>query len=221
MPLFSGDRFGKGSAASRTPTAEDRSPAAGMPGSGGKYVNDYVLEEDTDQSGRTRQRVRYAGAWYCVDTPPERARGIFFAVLALGLGAAGAVIATLMISHSSTRSAWAGIPQAAMVFPVLTLLLGLTRLPYTLPPMERKRYYESIIRVDRSALGLLVLSVAAMAGEIVFRTRGGEITEPRGDTLFLALLIGTALACGVLLLLLSRIEIRERPNEYHDGYHKG
>ena len=218
MPLFSGDRLGKGSTASRTDHAEDRNPAVGMPGSGGKYVSDYVLE-DTDEAGRTRQRVRYAGAWYCVDNPPERARGTFFAALALGLGAAGAVIATLMIAHSSTRSAWAGIPQAAMVFPVLTLLLGLARLPYTLTPMERKQYFESIIRVDRSALGLLVLSVAAMAGEIVFRARGGEITEPRGDTLFLGLLIGTALACGVILLLLSQIKIRERPNEFRDGYH--
>ena len=219
MPLFSGDRFGKGSVSSQNPRPEDRSPAAGMPGSGGKYVDDYVLVTETDDAGRTRQRVRYAGAWYCVDNPPERARGIFFAVLALGLGAAGAVIATLMIAHSSSSSAWAGIPQAAMVVPVLTLLLGLARLPYTLPPMERKRYFESIIRVDRSALGLLILSGLTAAGEIVYRGRGGEITQPGGDGVFLGLLIGTAVACGIILLLLSRIEIRERPNEFHEGYH--
>ena len=81
MPLFSGDRFGKGSVSSQNPRPEDRSPAAGMPGSGGKYVDDYVLVTETDDAGCTRQRVRYAGAWYCVDTPPELARGILFAVL--------------------------------------------------------------------------------------------------------------------------------------------
>ena len=113
-----------------------------------------------------------------------------------------------------------GVPQAAALIPLLTLLLGLPRLPYALRPMERKRYFEGVIRVDRSALALLILSAAVIVGEIVFRVRGGELLYPREDVLFPGLFAGTAIACGCILFLLGRIEIEERPNGYLEKYYQ-
>lgn len=217
MPLFNPEQPGRN--LRRQPG--EGSPAAGkMPGSGGKYVDDYVVAEETDQTDRRKTRVRYAASWYCVTTDPERAKRILYAVLILGAAAAGAVLASLMISHSSSRSGWVGVTQAAAVIPLLTLILGLFRLPFRLRPMERKQYYEGIIRVDRSALGILILSAATIGGEIVFRVRGGELLCPWGDVLFPALFAGAIVACAVILFLLSRLEIEERPNEYHERYYQ-
>ena len=181
-----------------------------------QYVDDYQLEETTDSRGRRKTVARYIGQWTVVTEREEGAKRKLFLTLALCIFTPAAAAATQFISHTAASAWYVQLPQLFALFPALYMLMGAAKLPYRLKPMRRDEYMKGMIRVSRSAVGVIAFETAAAAAGFVYRHRSGESAYSAGDAVWLCLL-GAAILCSVgAILVLGRLEISQRTNSYYE-----
>ena len=94
-----------------------------------KYTEDFRLETETDEKGRTRKKAVYIGTWFVIRdyriSDRIRMTGSLLAAVAV------MVIQFLLMlqSHAGSGSLFVILPLAAALFPGLYLLMGASSLP--------------------------------------------------------------------------------------------
>lgn len=178
-----------------------------------KYTEDFRLETETDDKGKTRKKAVYIGTWFVIRDYGKADRLRMIGSL---LAAAAVMIiqfALLIQPHAGSGSLLVILPLSAALFPGLYLLMGAASLPYRGKPMRRDQYMHGIIRMSRSSVAVLAFNAVAALATLVVRAVKGDWLFLSGDWTFLILfLVSTALCAGILWLLRA-IEITGRPNE--------
>lgn len=178
-----------------------------------KYTEDFRLETETDEKGKTRKKAVYIGTWFVIRDygTADRLR------MAGSLLAAAAVMiiqfSMLLLRHAGSGSLFVVLPLAAALFPGMYLLMGAGSLPYRGKPMRRDQYFHGIIRMSRSAVAILAFNTVAALAALIYRTVKNDWLFLKGDWLFLILFGISAVLCAGVIWILRGIDITEKPNE--------
>lgn len=177
-----------------------------------KYTEDFRLETETDEKGKTRKKAVYIGTWFVIRDygTSERLR------MAGSLLAAAAVMiiqfSMLLLRHAGSGSLFVVLPLAAALFPGMYLLMGAASLPYRGKPMRRDQYFHSIIRMSRSAVAILAFNTVAALAALIYRIIMDDWLFLKGDWTFLILFVVSAVLCAGVIWILRGIDIAEKPN---------
>lgn len=177
-----------------------------------KYTEDFRLETETDEKGKTRKKAVYIGTWFVIRDygTADRLR------MAGSLLAAAAVMiiqfSMLLLRHAGSGSLFVVLPLAAALFPGMYLLMGAGSLPYRGKPMRRDQYFHGIIRMSRSAVAILAFNTVAALAALIYRTVKNDWLFLKGDWLFLILFGISAVLCAGVIWILRGIDITEKPN---------
>lgn len=177
-----------------------------------KYTEDFRLETETDDKGKTRKKAVYIGTWFVIRDygTSDRLR------MAGSLLAAAAVMiiqfSMLLVLHAGSGSLFVVLPLAAALFPGMYLLMGAASLPYRGKPMRRDQYFHSIIRMSRSAVAILAFNTVAALAALIYRMIKNDWLFLKGDWTFLILFVISAFLCAGVIWVLRRIDITEKPN---------
>lgn len=156
-----------------------------------KFKNDYQIEVTMDEKGRDKRRAVYRGKWYQLDlSRAEKKQLGFFSIGALLLFAI-CYILYMKLSTPSSRCMYVLPVAAAGLMPAAYWIMGLysmLRAPERMTSVQKEK---GIGRVMRSAMGCMLMTGAAAAGDVIFLLSGNALrTEWPG----LALLCCCALA---------------------------
>lgn len=177
-----------------------------------KYTEDFRLETETDEKGKTRKKAVYIGTWFVIRDYGKADRLRMIGSLLAAAAVMVIQFALLLQSHAGSGSLLVILPLAAALFPGLYLLMGASSLPYRGKPMRRDQYMHGIIRMSRSSVAVLAFNTVAALATLVVRAVKGDWMFLSGDWTFLILFLASAVLCAVILWLLRAIEITERPN---------
>ena len=177
-----------------------------------KYTEDFRLETETDEKGKTRKKAVYIGTWFVIRDygTADRLR------MAGSLLAAAAVMiiqfSMLILRHAGSGSLLVVLPLAAALFPGMYLLMGAASLPYRGKPMRRDQYFHGMIRMSRSAVAILAFNTVAALAALIYRIVKNDWLFLKGDWTFLILFGISVVLCAGVIWILRGIDITEKPN---------
>lgn len=177
-----------------------------------KYTEDFRLETETDEKGRTHKKAVYIGTWFVVrdygTADRLRMAGSLFAAVAVMI----IQFSMLLLHHAGSGSLLVALPLAAALFPGMYLLMGTVSLPYRGKPMRRDQYFHGIIRMSRSAVAVLAFNTVAALAVLIYRTIKNDWLFLKGDWTYLILFLISAVLCAGVIWILRGIDITEKPN---------
>ncbi len=178
----------------------------------GKYVDDFRIEEHTDEKGRIRREAVYTGLWTVLRDRGTAVRARLWISLAGAVLIAVLHVLMLLIPHGAAGDYLVMIPVLAALFPELHLQMGCLSLPFRGRPMRRDQYMHSFIRASRSAVAVGILMLSAAAASLIRRAVQADWLFFPGDRFFLSGCAAVTALCAAVLILLRGIDLTEREN---------
>ena len=182
-----------------------------------KYVDDFKIEEVQDAKGRTKKKAVYIGTWTEIREPGKKTIAKLITAAALAVLTFGLLIRILLLTHQGSGTLFVTIPLAVALLPAFYALMGAFSLPYRQKPMRRDQYMHGFVRMQRSAVGIIVFLVLALICSVIFRAIRSDWMFMREDWLFLFLCIDCILCNGCILWILGTIETAERMNKMNNN----
>ncbi|MDR1665402.1 MAG: hypothetical protein LBR83_10870 [Clostridiales bacterium] len=160
-----------------------------------QYVKDYELTED-------KKRLVYRGAIFTADMPEgelrrAKTRMVLFAVLN-----GAAYLLAGVLGNQTTRTFYAGIPYALLVFPAAFAVIDAVKFYLRGAELERAHYEGSFLHLLVWSLTGMLFSAAAAVGGIIYLVRAAQ--PPLAEYFFPAL---AAAMCALALLLWKQARI--------------
>lgn len=175
------------------------------------YLNDYEVIPYVGANGKSKQKLRYVGEWYCIEESAEADRKCRTLHI-LSYLVSAAILATLLLNHSAYLTMYVAVPAVIALFPMLYLLMGSFRLPWKNRPLRHDEHDRSLARMWHSAVGILVVFAATAVGYLVFRIVGDGSFFWQ-DVLFLCCLVIVLLGSWFLYRIGKSVPVEKRPND--------
>ncbi len=161
-----------------------------------KYKTDWINEIRTDEkTGKEKTVPVYRGSWFEVGSGQGK-RTLVLCALLPWIGFLALVLVFFRLDFPGSRALYVFLPAALSLFPCLYWAMGVWGLFRAPRKMTRVQKETGIGRVLRSAAACLILSCAALLGEIVFLFAGGEAAREWPGALML--LAAAVLAYGTV-----------------------
>ncbi|MBE5962541.1 MAG: hypothetical protein E7256_14385 [Lachnospiraceae bacterium] len=130
-----------------------------------KYVKDYETREQEGGKGKT---IIYTGKYYKMDVSEDKRKVV--GICYLGFQIAFLTVFGLMglLNTESSRKVYVVLPYMFLFLPIYYGLLGTVKLFRTKAEMTFAEYDQSVLRIRKSAIGMVSLAVAVVVGEVVY-----------------------------------------------------
>ena len=175
-----------------------------------KYIEDYETELIQDEKGKYRKKVTYVGPYIPFDEPAGRVRLKFILTDILALAVCAATGYASLVRHTTGGWLLTVLPLMVSLLPCLYLIMGAISLPMSCKPMKRDRYMHSIIRCFRSCGALVILDIAIILSDILYRAMKSDWMFLNGDYIFYSCVAGAGILSAVIILVLRTVKIDER-----------
>ncbi|MCR4616704.1 MAG: hypothetical protein K5669_00790 [Lachnospiraceae bacterium] len=175
-----------------------------------KYIDDYETDLVKDEKGKLHKKVRYIGPYIPLKSDIGISRARFIIVDILSLIITGLTVASCLMRHTTGGWLLTMLPILISLFPCLYLISGCTLLPMSGKPMKRDRYMHSIIRIFRSCGGLVVLMIAVLVSEVIYRLIQKDWIFLKGDYMFLGFVLAIVIGAVATIFVLRGVEVDER-----------
>lgn len=181
-----------------------------------RYAEDFRVVEVPDKRGRLRRKAVYTGTWTVIRDWNAAAKGTLWGAAALTVLIAVAYGRGLLLTHFASGKFLVMIPLLAGLFPLFYLCMGAAALPYGGKPMRRDQYMHSFIRMSRSSVAVAAFALAGLLATLIYRIVLKDWLFLPEDRLFLALFAFAAAASVLIVVLLRRLDLAERPNDAYE-----
>ena len=153
-----------------------------------KYKADWVNETRIDsKSGREKQVPVYQGSWFRLQPGRSRKELVLLRAFLPWISFLVLVLLYFRLDFPGTRILYVFLPAALSIFPCLYWAMGIWVLFRAPERMTRVQKETGIGRVLRSAAACVILSCAALLGEMIFLFSGGDtVREWPGMLMLLA-----------------------------------
>ena len=131
-----------------------------------KLKEDYGLQTQIDEKGREKQVPVYRGEWFILKE--KSSKSALYSLVPGCLLFLIPLIIYLFGASPSTYCLYVLIPAIAALLPAVYLAGGLFRMYGAPSPMTKLRKETGIGRVLRSSFGCMLLTGAALAGDLIF-----------------------------------------------------
>jgi len=139
-----------------------------------KYKSDWVNEIRRDEkTGKEKTVPVYRGSWFEAGPGSEKKTLVLYALLPWA-GFLALVLLFFRLDYPGARTLYVFLPAALCLFPCLYWAMGVWGLFRAPRKMTRVQKETGIGRVLRSSAACLILSCAALIGELVFLLAGGD-----------------------------------------------
>jgi len=145
-----------------------------------KYKDDWQTEVRWDQEKDREKRVPvYRGDWFSLSGKEPRKALQKARLLAglLWLGYVGLLLVYFLLNFPGATTLYVFLPAALSLFPAFYWLLGFFALLRLRERMTRLQKENGPGRVLRSGAGCFLLSAAALTGDLVLMTAGGQASR--------------------------------------------
>lgn len=178
-----------------------------------KYKGDWVNETRTDtETGREKTVPVYRGSWFTVQSGQSRQQLILRAFLPWACFVA-LVLLYFRLDFPGARVLYVFLPAALSLFPCLYWAMGIWGLFRAPDRMTRVQKETGIGRVLRSAAACVILSFAALIGELVFLIAGADAAREWPGVLMLLCAGVTAFGTAAFFRAVERHLKEERNPE--------
>lgn len=169
-----------------------------------KYVQDYEVFEVSKNSapdgkkGKVQKKLVYKGNHFSFTVSESTQKRIKLCYVGLMLLICLFFAGIGMLNNDGSRKIYVVFPYVFMSLPVFYGMMGAVKLFMANQKMTRVEYDHSVIRLRKSSVALLVLSITCVLGEIGYMVKN-QMTDSAGkEYLFLA---GTLLIAGISFLM--------------------
>jgi hypothetical protein len=164
-----------------------------------KYYKDYKLVSRILQNGKLGQEIEYTGRHYICRLDKEELRKKKIYCLTLALCSDIALIGVGILNTSGSRVFYVALPYVCLFFPVVFCFMGAVRFITSGDRLEYAAYDRSVNRLRKSAVGQVILSGMAVAGDLCYLFFGKDREEILKEIIYLGGM-ALVLALGILLL---------------------
>ncbi|MBN1267723.1 MAG: hypothetical protein JXA25_19690 [Anaerolineales bacterium] len=181
-----------------------------------KYVNDYELVVNTDESGRETENVVYRGEYFEISLD-HRETTLFKKNCLLLLAAVVFLhICGGFVGNQGMYRIFVSLPYVVAFFPLIYMGEGILRLPGEKRRYRRDEVDLSFNRIKNTSMILLIILGAGVLGEITFLLFAQAEDGPGLELLYLALEAASASAVYLITRLQKSISIL--PSGNTDGH---
>lgn len=110
----------------------------------------------------------YTGVYYMYDLPAGKLKLLKFTYLSISLVLAILFTAGGYINNPGSRVIYVILPYITMFLPIVFMLSDAVKIIFSDNKMTFKQYDRSVLQLKRSGTALIVISAAAIAGEISY-----------------------------------------------------
>ncbi len=176
-----------------------------------RYYKDYEVQESEGLLGtRKKKTIVYKGTYYSFDASRNQVTKLKIIYLVYAVLMAIVFFLIGMLNHEASRKFYVLMPYVFMFLPIYYTMLGAIKFVRSKELMTRIEYEQSILRLKRSGLGLVILSITTMIGQLIYFVSGSRKVVSILDYMFLAgcLLIG--ILTQLVIQFLKRIKLIEK-----------
>lgn len=161
-----------------------------------KYRSEYQATARLTPGGKIVQDYYYTGDYYCLPLDEAGKKKTRIMNFLFGLGMLTLVLAAGLINADSSRTIWIVIPYIFLFLPCAYMLIGAGAYWGTPLRMEHAAYNNSIIRMQRSCWGVIVLSIINAILDIVFIVLNHKTIDMGREVLYCVILV-VLMAVGI------------------------
>lgn len=161
------------------------------------FKDDYSRYHRLTGKGRVVEDVAYVGEYYIVDFENEKVKqritliNIIFAVLLAAL-----LIGAGLVNTQSSRTIWIVAPYLLTFMPTAYMLIGAVEYKTVGLKMQRVQYELTLLRMKRSAIGIMVLAIINVVLDIVFIIKQHEKISVTSELVYIAINV-----CMIIVVL--------------------
>lgn len=165
-----------------------------------KYLKDYSLNPKAANNGKIKEDIEYIGKYY-ISGQDRKELGKYKRYCLL-LALCGVVMLTGagLLNTSGSRVFYIAVPYACQFLPAIFGLMGAIRLLRSDDRLEYAAYDKSVKRMYHSTVGVLILNIIVVIGDILFLLSGSGTGEMLSEIVFLT--------CMLILLLISLLFLK-------------
>lgn len=174
-----------------------------------KYKDLFKVEMVETRKG-LKQKVIYTGKYYVADMPKNDERRYKLCLVIIPFLIAALFIFMGLLNNDGSRVFYVVMPYILQFLPISYMIISAVLL-YINEQLTEMQYDKSFIRYKSSATGVLILSFAAIMGEIVFVLKGSGST-PELELIFLICNIIIALSAVATLQIHKKMKFKTKEN---------
>lgn len=141
----------------------------------GKYRKDYEYQIEV-QGKKTKKALIYKGKYYTLDINKEEIKKIKIKYSIFCLLTALSFLFVGFQNTAGSRKFYIILPFIFTFLPIFYEIMGTIKFITNKPKMTALEYDTSIIRMKRSTIGILILSLSSSLGEIAFLVKN-KVTD--------------------------------------------
>ncbi len=141
------------------------------------YKDDYDHRPVKDAKGHFKDEFYYKGKRTDLQMDAPQKRKAVLKSFLCGFGMLAAALLPGFVEHPASRVLWVTVPWACCFLPVCYYLLGAFEFATSGTSMSRRQYDHSIVRMRRSAMGVLVFAVLNLLTAMVYIILHHDVKE--------------------------------------------
>lgn len=133
-----------------------------------RYKDDYRETYRLNDRGQRVREYEYVGRFYVLPFDGERKKKTAGVNLLYAAGLTAAAVFAGMLNPDSSRTFWIVYPYLFLYLPLFYAFFGVYAYAQAPVRMQSAQYQNGLMRIRRSFMGVLVLSAANIAADIVY-----------------------------------------------------
>ena len=138
------------------------------------YVNDYDINTEIIRDGKKikeKKNITYHGTYYRIQMEEKKLKKAKWINVIYGLILFSLFAFLGLLNNEGSRIIYVVLPYVFLFLPIFYTNMGTIKLLNISGDMTTKEYNFTIIRMKKTTLSLLILSIACALGEILFMIR--------------------------------------------------
>lgn len=135
------------------------------------YVNDYDISTELVKEGKKvkeKKNITYHGKYYRFQMDDQSLKKMKYTYLFFGLVLFFLFVGLGLLNNEASRIIYVVMPYVFLFLPIFYTNMGTIKLLKRNVDMTAKEYDDTIIRLKKTTLSLLVLSIACALGDILY-----------------------------------------------------
>ena len=135
------------------------------------YVNDYDVSTELVKDGekvKEKKNITYHGKYYRFQMDETKLKKVKYTYVIFGLVLFLLFLALGMLNNDASRIVYVVMPYVFLFLPIFYTNMGTIKLLKRNSDMTAKEYNDTVIRLKKTTLSLLVLSIACALGDILY-----------------------------------------------------
>lgn len=167
------------------------------------YVNDYKINTEVTREGnkyKEKKNITYHGKYYRIQMDEKKIKKVKWINVAYGMAFIILFVLLGILNNDGSRIIYIVLPYVFLFLPIFYTNMGTIKLLNISGDMTSKEYDHTIIRLKKTTLSLLILSISCALGELLYLVGNKIVDVTSKEYIFLS---GVLIIVGLSILFMQ------------------